>query len=66
MWVKWKIILFHLETVLILVQNRCMVCAECTTGMEILLDVPDGTPSDVGEVEAHCSPFGDSAILYAR
>ena len=66
MWVKWKIILFHLETVLILVQNRCMVCAECTTGMEILLGIPDGTLGDVGEVEARCSPFGDSVNLDAR
>ena len=34
---------FHLETVLVLVQDRCMVCARCTIGSEIVLDIPDGT-----------------------
>jgi hypothetical protein len=24
-------------------QDWCMVCAECTTGMEIILGTPDGT-----------------------
>jgi uncharacterized membrane protein len=33
-----------LEIVLILMQSRCMVCTECTTGFEIVLDTPDGTP----------------------
>ena len=28
-----------------LVQDRCMVCDECTSGMEIILGTPDGTPS---------------------
>jgi hypothetical protein len=32
-----------LETVLILIQDRCMVCAERTVGSEIILDPPDGT-----------------------
>ena len=26
-------------------KDRCMVCAEPTTGSEIILDVPDGTPT---------------------
>jgi hypothetical protein len=26
------------------VQDRCMICDECTTGMEIALGSPDGTP----------------------
>jgi hypothetical protein len=26
------------------VQDRCTVCDECTTGMEIALGTPDGTP----------------------
>ena len=32
------------EIVLILTQDRCMVCAECTIGSEVVLDAPDGTP----------------------
>jgi hypothetical protein len=30
--------------VLILMQDRCMVCFECTIGSEIILDAPNGTP----------------------
>jgi hypothetical protein len=29
---------------LTLMQDRCMVCAEHTTGSGIVLDAPDGTP----------------------
>jgi hypothetical protein len=25
--------------------DRCMVCAKCTIGLEIVLDAPDRTPS---------------------
>ena len=41
--VMWNLISVHLETVLVLVQDRCMVCAERTKGSEIVLDAPDGT-----------------------
>jgi hypothetical protein len=36
--------LVHLEIVLILMQGRCTVFAERTTGSEIILDAPNGTP----------------------
>ena len=64
--VKWKQILFHLEIVLISAQDRCIVCAECTTSMEIVLAIPDGTLEDMGQGEARFSPFGDSVSLDAR
>jgi hypothetical protein len=35
---------FCLEIVLILMQYSCTVCAKCTIGLEIILDVPNGTP----------------------
>jgi hypothetical protein len=41
---KWKLDLVRLERVLILTQDRCMVCMERTIGLEIILDAPDGTP----------------------
>ena len=41
---NWKLVLFHLEIVLILKQDGCMVCAERTIGSEIVLDAHDGTP----------------------
>ena len=35
---------FPLETVLVLVQDSCTVCAKRTIGLEIILDPHDGTP----------------------
>ena len=32
------------DLVLILTQDRCMVCVKRTIGSEIILDAPDGTP----------------------
>ena len=81
MRLKWKLVWDHLEIVLILAQDRCMVCAKRTIGLEIVLDAHDGTPrgrgscgipllsvwrqcrcwlGDVGLVESHFIPFGDS------
>ena len=40
----WNVTYFRLETVLVSVQDRCMVCAEHTIGSKIDLDAPDGTP----------------------
>ena len=42
--VKWKLVSVHLEIVLVLVQDRCTVCAEHTIASEIILAAPDGTP----------------------
>ena len=39
--VKWNLVLVHLETVLVSMQDRCTVCAELTIGLEIVLDTPD-------------------------
>ena len=41
---KSKLVSVLLEIVLILTQDRCMVCVEHTIGLEIILDAPDGTP----------------------
>jgi hypothetical protein len=40
--IMWNLVSIHLETVLVLVQDRCMVCAKRSS--EIILDAPDGTP----------------------
>ena len=34
----------QLEIVLVTVKDSCMVCAQCTIGSEIIVEVPDGTP----------------------
>ena len=66
-WVMWKLVSIHLEIVLVLVQDRCTVCAKYTIGSEIVLDAPDGTPlGGKAQVEACFSPFGDSTNLDAR
>jgi hypothetical protein len=41
---KWKLILVYSEIVLILTQDRCMVCIKHTIGSEIILHAPDETP----------------------
>ena len=43
-WVMWNLVSIYLETVLVSVQDRCMVCAKHTKGLEIVLDAPNGTP----------------------
>ena len=44
MRLKWKLVSVRFEIVLILTQDRCMVCAKRSVGSEIILDTPDGTP----------------------
>jgi hypothetical protein len=56
----------RLEIVLILTQDRCMVCTECTIGSQIVFDAPDGLVSDMGRVDSRFSPFGDSVSVGAR
>jgi hypothetical protein len=47
-----KLILVHLEMVLVTVQDRCKACAKHSIGSVIVLDAPDDTPSDETQVEA--------------
>ena len=44
MLVKWKLILVHLEIVLISAQDTCTVCAECTIGLKTIFDASEGAP----------------------
>ena len=48
----WNVTCFRLETVLVSVQDSCMVCARRTIGSEIVLDAPDGTTSKEAQVKA--------------
>jgi hypothetical protein len=43
MWVRWNLVLVHLETVFVSVQDRCTVCAKPTIGSEIILDALGGS-----------------------
>jgi hypothetical protein len=40
----WNLVLVRLETVLVSVQDRCMVCTKRTIGSEIVLGAPNDTP----------------------
>ena len=62
----WKLVLVHLEIVLILTQDRSMVCVECTLGSEIVLETPDELLGDVGHLESRFFLFGDSVSIGAR
>ena len=50
-------------TVLVSVQDKCMVCAKRTIGLEIILDAPNVHLSDEAQVVARFSPFGHDVIL---
>jgi hypothetical protein len=56
----------RLVIVLIMTQDRCVVCTERTIGSQIVWDAPDGLVSDMGHVEFPFSPFGDSVSVSAR
>ena len=66
MWIMWNLILVCLETVLALVQDRCMVCARHTIGLEIILDALDGITIDEAQVEARFGHVEHSANLDVR
>jgi hypothetical protein len=42
-WAQVDACLVHLEIVLILTHDRCIVCSKRTIGLEIIFDAPDGT-----------------------
>ena len=44
MRLNWILVSVRLVIVLILSQDRFVVCVERTIGLEIVLDAPDGTP----------------------
>jgi hypothetical protein len=48
----WNLTSFSLEIVLVLVQDRCMVCAKRTISLEIIFDAPDGNLGDGAQVKA--------------
>ena len=65
-WVMWSLTSFHFETVLVSMQDSCMVCARCTIGSEIVLDALMVLLGEKDQVETRFSPFRGSANLDAR
>jgi hypothetical protein len=66
MWVMWNLISVHLDIVLVSVQDRCTVCAERTMSSKIILDTPKEHLGEMGLVESHFDPFGDSVSISVR
>jgi hypothetical protein len=60
------LILVHLETMLVLTQDSCMVWARRTMAAKTILDAPDGTFRFEAQVEVHFCPFENRANLDAR
>jgi hypothetical protein len=56
----WNLVLVYLEKVLVLVQDRCTVCAKHSIGSKILLE------GDGAQVEARFGLLGDIANPDAR
>ena len=62
----WNLILVRMEIVLVSMQDRCMVCAKRSIGLDIVFNAPMVLLGDEAQVESHFGPFGDSANLDAR
>ena len=65
-WATWNIVSVGLEMVLMVVQDRCMVCTKHTIGPETVLDAPMVLLCDEAPVEARFGMFRDSTSLDAR
>ena len=56
-WVMSNHVLVRSEMVLVSVQDRCMVCAKHTIGLEIILDAPMVLIGDEAQVETRSHSF---------
>ena len=56
----------HLEMVLVLLQDWCMVCAKRTIGADIVWDAPDGPPRLRGSCGISFGLFGDGVSVDVR
>ena len=59
----WNLILVRLETVLVFVQDRCIVCAKHTMAQKMFWTHQMVLQGDKAQMEARFGPFGDSANL---
>ena len=61
----WSLVSIRLEIMLVLVQDRCTVCAKRTLGSEIVWMHPMEFLGDVGHVQPRFDPFGYSVSVGA-
>jgi hypothetical protein len=62
----WKLVLFHLDIVLILTQDRCTVCADILEARKSFWTHQMELLGDTSQVEPHFDLFGDSVSISAR
>jgi hypothetical protein len=62
----WNLVSVHWDTTLVLVQDRCMVCAKVPQAQKSFWMHPMALLGDEGEVETRFGPVGDSPNLDAR
>ena len=65
-WVILNLISIHLETVSVLLQDRCAVCAKHTMSQKSFWTHQMVLLGDEAQVEARFGWFGDSANLDSR
>ena len=56
----------HFEMELVLMSDRCTICAKRTIGLDIVLDAPDGIPRWRGPCGILFGPFGDGVSVDIR
>jgi hypothetical protein len=66
MWVKWKLILVHLDIVSISVQDRCSDWDEHTMARNSFWVYPMELLGNMVQMEARFGPFGDCVNLDGR
>ena len=66
MWVLCSLDSVRLGTVLVSVQDSCMVCVKRTIGSETVLHAPMVLLGDEAQVEARFGLLGDSANVDSR
>ena len=66
MWVMWNLVSVDLETVLVSMQDWCMVCGKHTMAQKLFWTHQMVLLGDEAQVEARFGPFGDSANLHSR
>ena len=59
-WVMWNLLSIRLDIVLVSVQDRCMVCAKRTIGLDIIFNAPMALLGDMVHVKSCFGLFGDS------
>jgi hypothetical protein len=63
---KWKLSFVHLDIVLILMQDRCMVALVVPLAQKSFWTHPMEHLGDVGHVKSRFGPFGDTVSFSAR